>query len=104
MSNKDAMPYVYVKSAEHGWIPARVLNSDSKTANVVVQKYKDEEEMLLNATSTSGTKVEEQKIALKDYPNGVLPMQNVDDRGKLGNHEDMVNLYVLYCIVTTAVL
>ena len=94
MPNKDAMPYVYVKSTEHGWIPARVLNSDSKTATVVVQKYNDEEEMLLNATSTSGTKVEEQKIALKDYPNGVLPMQNVDDRGKLGNHEDMVNLYV----------
>lgn len=89
---QDAMPYVYVRSAEHGWIPARKLNSDSKSATVVVQNYKDEEEMLLNAATTSGTKVSEQKVALKDYENGVLPMQNVDDRGKLGNYEDMVNL------------
>ena len=92
MPNKDAMPYVYVKSAEHGWIPARVIKSDSKSATVVMQKYADEEEMILNATSTSGTKVEEKTIALKDYHNGVLPMQNVNDAGKLGNHEDMVNL------------
>ena len=53
-NNKEAMPYVYVRSAEHAWLPARVLKSDSKTATVVVQNYKDEEEMLLNATTTSG--------------------------------------------------
>ena len=86
------MPYVYIRNAESGWIPGRVLKSDKKTATVVVQNYADEEEMLLNATTTSGTKVHEEVVELKHYENGVLPMQNVDDRGKLGNFEDMVNL------------
>lgn len=96
MTKDEAMPYVYVRSADHGWIPGRVLTSDGKTATVVVQKYKDEEEMLLNASTTTGTKVQQEKVALKDYENGVLPMQNVDDRGKLGNYEDMVNLPYLH--------
>lgn len=83
---------MYIQSAEHAWVPGRVIKSDSKSATVVVQNYTSEEEMLVNAATTTGTKVHEVTVNLKDYKDGVLPMQNVDDRGKLGNHEDMVNL------------
>lgn len=90
------MPYVYVRSQEHGWVPGRLLTSDNKSATVVVQKYKDENEMLLNTPKTTGITVRQETVALKDYENGVLPMQNVDDRGKIGDHEDMVNLPYLH--------
>ena len=47
-NNDEPMPYVYLRSREHAWVPGRVLKSDGKTATVVVQKYKSEEEMILN--------------------------------------------------------
>ncbi|CAB9497390.1 Unconventional myosin [Seminavis robusta] len=93
---KDAQPYVYIRDEEHAWVPARQLSNDGKKATVAVQKYKSEDEMMANASSTSGTKVEQKTIDLKTYPGGNLPMQNVDDGGKLGNHEDMVNLPYLH--------
>ncbi|CAB9520503.1 Unconventional myosin [Seminavis robusta] len=92
----DPMPFVYVRSKDHAWVPARVLESDGKVATVIVQKYKNEEEMLLNAAKTAGITVQQQVVQLKDYDSGVLPMQNVDDRGKLGDFEDMVNLPYLH--------
>ena len=102
--NDDPMPYVYLRSRQHAWVPGRVLKSDGKTATVVVQKYKDEGEMILNTPKTSGITVREETVALKDYENGVLPMQNVDDRGKLGDHEDMVNLPYLHEVSLTFAL
>ena len=73
-----------------------MLKSDGKTATVVVQKYKDEQEMIANSPKTTGITVENIEVNLKDYENGVLPMQNADDRGKLGDYEDMVNLPYLH--------
>jgi hypothetical protein len=96
----DPMPYVYIRSKEHGWIPGRVLESDGMCATVVVQKYNNEAEMIQNTPKTSGITVRQQVVRYKDYENGVLPMQNVDDRGKLGDHEDMVNLPYLHEVRT----
>ena len=96
-STKDEpMPFVYIRSEEHAWVPARLLKSDGKSATVVVQKYKDEQEMILNSPKTTGITVRLETVALKDYESNVLPMQNVDDRGKLGDYEDMVNLPYLH--------
>ena len=92
----EPMPYVYIRSKEHGWLPGRVLESDGNSATVVVQKYNNEAEMIQNSPKTSGITVRQQVIRYKDYENGVLPMQNVDDRGKLGDYEDMVNLPYLH--------
>ena len=94
------MPYVYVRHPEYAWVPGRVLNSDGKTATVAVQKFKNEDEMLVNTANTSGLSIQEQKVNLKEYENGVLPMQNVDDRGKLSVFEDMVNLPYLHEVRT----
>lgn len=33
-----------------------------------------------------------QLVDLKDYPNGVLPMQNVDANGRLDDYKEMVDL------------
>jgi len=94
--SSDALPFVYIKSKEHAWIPARVLENDGTKAKVVVQKYKDEQAMLLNSPKTSGITVREEILNLRDYDSGVLPMQNVSDGGKLGDYEDMVNLPYLH--------
>jgi hypothetical protein len=96
MTSNNPMPFVYIRSKEHGWIPGRVLESDNTCATVVVQQYKDEAEMIQNSPKTSGITVRQQVVRYKDYDNGVLPMQNVDDRGKLGDYEDMVNLPYLH--------
>ena len=96
MSSTNPQPYVYVRSKEHAWVPGRLVKSDGKSATVAVQKYKNEKEMLLNSTKTTGITVTTVDVSLKDYEKGLLPMQNVDDRGKLGDHEDMVNLPYLH--------
>ena len=98
MSSKknSCLPYVYVRSKEHAWVPGRLLRSDKKLATVVLQKYNDEQDMLLNTPKTAGVTVETVDVALKDYEKGLLPLQNVDDRGKLADHEDMVNLPYLH--------
>lgn len=100
MSSRDGssepMPYVYITSEDHAWVPARVIHSDGNKATVVVQKYKNEPEMLVNTEKISGLSIREKTVDLREYPNGVLPMQNTDDRGKLGYYEDMVNLPYLH--------
>lgn len=80
------MPCVYIKYGEHAWVPGRVLQTDDLTTIVVIQRYKDEREMLLNTQKTSGLSVRKETVKLSDYENNVLPMQNTDDRGKLGNY------------------
>jgi len=75
--------HVYVHSEEHKWIPATLLRTDGETATVRI----------------TGDKAEE-KIKLADYPNKVLPLQNVDEDGKLNEVEDMVDLPFLHEVRT----
>ena len=90
------MPYVYIRSKDNAWVPGRLTESDGKSATVVVQKYKNEQEMIQNSSKTSGITVDHVEVNLKEYENGLLPLQNVDDRGRLSDYEDMVNLPYLH--------
>lgn len=71
--------HVYIHSKEHKWVPASLLRTDGETATVRVTDTKTEE-----------------TIKLTDYPNNVLPLQNVDEHGKLKEVDDMVDLPFLH--------
>jgi hypothetical protein len=84
---------VYLKSADNTWIPALQLKVHDGKATVKVPKFKNEKDMM-NCGKESKTCPyhEHQIVDLKDYPNGLLPMQNVDSNGNLEEYKDMVDL------------
>lgn len=94
-SQKDEVTPVYIRSSEHSWIPALQLKAHpcGTKATVAIPKFRDEEGMLhcAKASQTYGYQ-ENQIISLKDYPNNVLPMQNIDCNGRLQDYMDMVDL------------
>jgi hypothetical protein len=86
---------VYLRSTEHTWIPALQLkvHECGKKATIAIPQYKNEVEMLHCAKGSHATKFHKNEIvSLADYPNNVLPMQNVDCKGNLEDYMDMVDL------------
>jgi hypothetical protein len=86
---------VYLRSADHAWIPALQLRvHPCKTkVTVAVPQHNNENEMLNCETSSKSYRFRKnQVISLTDYPNNVLPMQNVDCNGNIDGHMDMVDL------------
>jgi len=89
----------YVLSKEYAWIPARVISTSGDKAIVSIRKYKDEQSIQSGPTiSKSGKPVagEQLEIKLSEYPFKALPLQNVDQDGKLQEVEDMVDLSFLH--------
>jgi hypothetical protein len=98
---------VYLRSADHAWIPALQLKVHPcrTKATVAVPVYNNENEMLNCETSSESYKFRKnQVIALTDYTNNVLPMQNVDCSGNLGDHMDMVDLPFMHEVSFSIVL
>lgn len=93
-ANGETKSHVYVRSEDHGWVPAVQLKSTGNQATVVVPVFKNEQELM----SSGGTKKysDNQVIDLTQYPNKVLPMQNVDSSGSLEDYKDMVSLPFLH--------
>jgi hypothetical protein len=89
---KAGNSYVYIKDADYAWLPAELLDSDGTTATVAVPQFKDEQ--AIGGTRSTGK--EERTIKLKDYPHGVLPLQNVDSNGVVQMYSDMVQLPYLH--------
>mmetsp|Transcript_4568 Transcript_4568/g.5947 ORF Transcript_4568/g.5947 Transcript_4568/m.5947 type:complete len:1238 (+) Transcript_4568:41-3754(+) len=102
---------VYIASSEYGWLPAKIKSTDASTkkATVEVKDYEDDLsipacEVSLVANPTAAQKRRGQKtvpskqmeIDLKEYNDGVLPLQNVDEDGKLIEVHDMVDLSFLH--------
>ncbi len=102
---------VYVASKEFGWLPAKILSNDGPKAKVEVRDYEEDVHIpacevseILNPSAAQkkrGIKTvpsKEVEINLKDknYADGVLPLQNVDEDGKLIEVEDMVDLSFLH--------
>ena len=70
--------FVYIHSEEQVWTPARLLRTNAKNAKVELE----------------GGEV--RTVDLSDYPNNVLPLQNVNETGELNEVEDMVQLPFLH--------
>jgi hypothetical protein len=104
--------HVYVQSDEHAWVPARLLESSgggSLTATVSIPVYATQGHIQSDG-GRAALRLETSTIELKDYPSGALPLQNVDEEGRLLEVQDMVDLpflhevcvcvsFVLYCTV-----
>jgi len=79
MTGTNTSNNVYITTEETSWIPAKLISSTDTEATVTI--------------SASGeTKV----VKLKDYSSKTLPLQNIDEDGKLKEVEDMVDLPYLH--------
>lgn len=87
--------YVYIKSDEHAWVPARVLQQNDGKAVVSVPLYKDEQAIQSDGGRTA-RRNDKVTVKLADYPNSALLLQNVDENGLLKEVEDMVDLPFLH--------
>ena len=95
--------FVYLRSDEHAWIPAKVVEqqqSDNKenedtAVTVKIPIYKNEQQIVSDGGRTA-VRFRKETISLSDYNNHALPLQNVDEQGKLIVVEDMVDLAFLH--------
>ena len=96
--------YVYVLSDEYAWLPARVVeytqsgdgtNAKDLQANVSIPVYKNEDSIQSGPQSSQG-KSTMRTVQLADYPSRSLPLQNVNEEGRLQEVEDMVDLPFLH--------
>jgi hypothetical protein len=90
--------HVYIKDATSSWIPALQMKAPSNgKATVKVPEFRSEQDILSTMPNWPTTiEGESVVIDLKDYPNQVLPMQNVDANGRLEEYKDMVELPYLH--------
>lgn len=80
--------FCYVRSDAYSWVPVTLIDQDSDSATVSIPDFESEQCVGLESTPPSLT----QRILLKDYPNNSLPLQNVDEAGRLIVVQDMVEL------------
>lgn len=88
--------HVFIKDKEFGWRPAVQEKVNGDTAIVTVHQYANEQAMQCDGGRSAKGKGERMEIKLKDYPNNVLPLQNVDANGTLIEFPDMVKLPYLH--------
>ena len=102
---------VYIACKDYGWLSAKIISNDpvSKKALVEVKDYEDdisipacEVSFVANPTQAQVRRgnrtvpTKQLEINLKEYSDGVLPLQNVDEDGKLIEVPDMVDLSFLH--------
>jgi hypothetical protein len=87
--------FVFLKDPEFAWIPAKLQGSSGKTADVQIPQYVDEQSTICDGGKTAKGWIEAE-VDLSDYNKGVLPMQNVDEHGKMKAFADMVELPFLH--------
>lgn len=87
--------HVYVHCKNHHWVPARVVEKQGDNVTVTIPQYSDEQRILSDG-GKGAVKHIRQTVSLADYPNKVLPLQNVDEMGWLNEEKDMVDLPFLH--------
>lgn len=97
VSEASTANFVYLVSKEHSWIPAKVVEQSDQGDQVTVKipVYKSEREIVSDG-GKHALRFRKETVSLKDYPNQALPLQNVDEHGKLLAVEDMVDLAFLH--------
>ena len=98
-NKEEKTSHVYVRDEEKNgcWIPALQVKVHDGKATVAIPAYEKEQEMLQCDKQGGNRRYKDNKIIdLKDYPNHVLPMQNVDANGRLESYKDMVELPFLH--------
>ena len=97
--------FVYLRSAKHAWIPAKVVDQpdnndhDETVLTVRIPVYKNEQ-LIVSDGGRTALRFRKETIRLAEYTNQALPLQNVDEHGKLLVVEDMVDLAFLHEVRT----
>ena len=91
--------HAYVLDPDDSWIPCQVVEQSSEEVIVSIPEYKDQQSIRCDAGRTARRK-NQKTLLLKDYPNQALPLQNVDEEGRLQQVEDMVDLPFLHEVRT----
>jgi hypothetical protein len=91
--------HCYIMDKDLAWIPACLLDQKGDVATVKIPTYPDEGS-ILNDGGKGATSWREEKIKLKGYAGGGLPIANVDGEGMLIEKEDMVDLPFLHEVRT----
>jgi hypothetical protein len=86
---------VFIRDEVYGWRPAVQEKINGDKAIVTVPEYPSEQSMACDG-GRAAKKGNQVTINLKDYPSGVLPLQNVDANGNLVECADMVKLPYLH--------
>jgi len=87
--------HIYVRSKQHHWVPARVVEKKGDLVTVSIPVY-DDEQRILSDGGKGARKYIRETIDLNNYSNKVLPLQNVDEMGWLNEEKDMVDLPFLH--------
>jgi len=87
--------FVFLKDPEYAWIPAKLIRSSGNVADVEIPEYADEQSTICDG-GRSAKKMIDAEVDLSDYNLGVLPMQNVDEGGRMKVYPDMVELPFLH--------
>lgn len=90
---------VFVKDPQYAWVPCTLVKSEGDKATVSIPQYKDEQSIICDGGRGSKESVDK-VVKLKDYPNSVLPLQNVDANGSMPEFSDMVQLPYLHEVRT----
>lgn len=93
----SAAHQVYIESGDHGWVPVQVLSIDEKKQEAIVSadEYENEQSMLTCHGAGNEQRIEF-AVDLRNYENGVLPLQNSTQEGDLVEYEDMVDMPYLH--------
>ncbi len=93
MSNQSG---VYIKDKQYGWLPASIISYEEKNqVKVSVTLPTNNEAVDLDTPTTEESK-EERTVKLKDYEDGTLPLQNIDEGGNMIVVPDMCDLPSLH--------
>lgn len=87
--------FVFLKDPEYAWIPAKLIRSSGNVADVEIPEYADEQSTICDG-GRSAKKMIDAEVDLSDYNRGVLPMQNVEENGRMECYPDMVELPFLH--------
>jgi hypothetical protein len=84
---------VFVMDKEFGWRPAIQEKVTGDKATVTLLQFNNEQDMQCKQNAKKGETI---TVKLSDYPDAVLPLQNVDANGNLVAFSDMVKLPYLH--------
>jgi hypothetical protein len=90
--NSTTTTFVYVKSKEHAWLPAQIVegSNDEGGGTVTVN-------VSLPRSDVRSRQETQMTVSLKDYPHASLPLQNIDpSTGQLRVVADLADLSFLH--------
>lgn len=87
-----ATPVYVLSDSDDCWVPALHLKTYNGRATVSIPVFKTEPGMMSSEKLASKQHHENKFVDLKEYPDEVLPLQNVDSDGNLEEYKDMVDL------------